>query len=90
MILVTLVMKLLLAFIPCVYLKQLYDLLQNLPHVSSVDWWRSSMEMSQLIIHKSQHNSENKRLFSTYGPLAAVWHQIISAVGDRYNKDQWR
>lgn len=36
MMLVTLVTELLLAFIPCVYLKQLYDLLQDLPCVSQV------------------------------------------------------
>lgn len=36
MMLVMLVTELLLAFIPCVYLKQLYDLLHNLPNVSQV------------------------------------------------------
>lgn len=49
----------------------------------------SSVAMSQLIIHKSRHNSGKKFLFSTYSPLAAIGHQIISDVGDLYNKGQW-
>ena len=76
MMLVMLVTELLPAFIPCVYLKQLlWFTAKPSLRLSSVYWWMSSTEMSQLIIHKSQHNSENKFLF-----LIALlqWYDIKS------------
>lgn len=57
--------------------------------LASVYWWMSSVEMSQLITHKSQHNSEKKCLLSTHSPHAVKRHQVVPDVGDHCNKDPW-
>lgn len=73
----------------CLFKVSVWSTAKPSQHLTSVYWWMSSIETFQPITLKSQHNSENKRLFSTHSLRAVKRHQVFPDVGDHCTKDPW-